>query len=45
MGSRRDDQRPDNHSFDVTEYFLGGLLDMFGVERKPPASDIHGFSL
>jgi hypothetical protein len=45
MGSRRDDQRPDNHFFDVTEYFLGSLLDMLGVERKPPGSDIHGFSL
>jgi hypothetical protein len=45
MGPRRDDQRPDNHFFDVTEYFLGSLLDMLGVERKPPGSDIHGFSL
>jgi hypothetical protein len=29
----------------VTEYFLGSLLDMLGVERKPSGSDIHGFSL
>src|SRR6266851_7535840 len=45
MRARRDDQRPDDHLFDVTEYFLGSLLDMLGAEPKPPASDIHGFSL
>src|SRR5450432_1527261 len=45
MGPRRDDQRPDDHFFDVTEYFLGSLLDMLCVEPKPPASDIHDFSL
>jgi hypothetical protein len=29
----------------MTEYFLGGLLDMPGVERKPPGFDIlHDFS-
>src|SRR6266851_4146788 len=45
MRARRDDQRPDDHLFDVTEYFLGSLLDMLRVKPKPPASDIHGFSL
>src|SRR3954454_11614185 len=46
MGSRRHDQGPDNHLFDVRKYFLGGRLDMFGIERKPSAFDlIHGFSL
>src|SRR3984893_1192098 len=45
MRARRDDQRPDDHFFNVTEYFLGSLLDMLGVERKPSGSDIHGFSL
>jgi hypothetical protein len=44
MGAGRDDQRPDYHFFDVTEYFLGSLLDMLGAERKPLGSDIHGFS-
>src|SRR5476649_1891305 len=39
MGPRRDDQRPDDHLFDVAEYFLGGLLDMLGVERLRLASD------
>jgi hypothetical protein len=29
----------------MTEYFFGSLLDMLSVERKPPAFDIHGFSL
>jgi hypothetical protein len=30
----------------VRKYFLGGRLDMFGIERKPSAFDlIHGFSL
>jgi hypothetical protein len=44
--SRRNDQGPDDHLFDVTEYFLGARLDMLSVERKPPASGIlHGFSL
>ena len=44
MGAGRDDQGPDDHFFDVTEDFLGSLLDMLGVERKPLGSDIHGFS-
>jgi hypothetical protein len=45
MRARRDDQRSDDHLFNMAEYFLGGLLDMLGVERKPPASDIlHRFS-
>src|ERR1700738_4683959 len=45
MRARRDDQRPDDHFFDVTEYFLGSLFDMLCVKPKPPASDIHRFSL
>src|ERR1700716_65721 len=45
MGSRRDDQRSDDHLFNIAEYFFGSLLDMLSVERKPPAFDIHGFSL
>jgi hypothetical protein len=45
MRSRRDDQRSHDQLFDMTEYFPGGLLDMLGVERKPPAFDIlHDFS-
>src|SRR5712692_2237790 len=28
MRARRDDQRPDDHFFNMTEYFLGSLLDM-----------------
>src|SRR5713101_2382334 len=45
MRSRRDDQRSNDQLFDMTEYFLGGLLDMLGVERKPSAFDIlHDFS-
>ena len=45
MRSRRDDQRSHDQLFDMTEYLLGGLLDMLGVERKPPGFDIlHDFS-
>src|SRR5260370_37773707 len=45
MRARRDDQRPDDHLFDGTEYFLGSLLDMLRVKPEPPASDIHCFAL
>jgi hypothetical protein len=44
MRPRRYDQSADDHLFDVTENFLGGLLDMIGVERKPPGSEIPHWS-
>src|ERR1700716_4741334 len=46
MCSRRDDQRSDDHLFDVSKYFLGALLDVLSVECEPLGSEIrHGFSL
>src|ERR1700710_1360079 len=46
MRAGRYDQGADDHLFDVTEHFLGGWLDMLGVECKPLASEFpHGLSL
>src|SRR6202011_4359493 len=46
MRAGRYDQGADDHLFDVTEYFLGGWLDMLGVECKPPDSELpHDLSL
>src|SRR5439155_14925324 len=45
MGAGRYDQRPDDQLLDVRKYFLGGRVDMFGIERQPFGSDRrHGFS-